>query len=463
MKHSSFKEDFFIIFISFWTTIIVTRFLTFEYYKIFREYPVIYFSGTPIHHFLIGLILVAFVLSIKLVTNKFSLLSLICLGIGLGFIADEFYLLITGNFTQDNIYWAGQNLVAIMVVGVISYIFLKILELRYPRISQNVISHTNPAHPHMSVVVPAFNEEAYLEKNLFSLVSQSYRDFELIVVDNNSTDKTAKIARSYGAKVVFCGKKGVGAARQAGFMAARGTIIATTDADNILPKNWLTTINKAFEKDKKLVAYGGLFRYYSGPFSARIAVKYLAYFMFQMDRAFSGKWSLIAQNMAVRRDAFLKVGGFKDLQMAEDADLAQRLSEVGKVRLDKDFLVYASGRRVSHGLWYGVWSYAPTGFSRMLFKKHAFDRLPTVRRDTSILAELSVIPLVISVIYLLFLFTTMNTNLGDAQERLLEKTTSSISITRLRSLANELRPTGAFQNLYEDTKDFFQKETLQKN
>lgn len=458
MKQGSFREDFFIVFISFWTTIIATRFLTFEYYKIFREYPVFDFYGTPIHNFLIGLILVAFVLSLRLITNRFTLLSLIFLGAGLGLIADEFYLLMTGNFTQDNIYWAGQNLTAIMVVGVVSYVFLKILELKRPKTKFTNTTHKNPKNPQISVVVPAYNEEDYLEKNLSSIVSQNFKNFELIVVDNVSTDKTSEIAKSFGAKVIFCAKKGVGAARQAGFMAAKGAVIATTDADNILPKNWLSTINKAFEKDKKMVAYGGLFRLYSGPFSARIAVKYLAYPVFQIDRVFSGKWSLIAQNMAVKKSAFLEVGGFKDVQMAEDADLAQRLSEAGKVRLDKNFLVYASGRRVRHGLWYGAWSYAPNGLSRMFFKKHAFDRLPTARREQSILAELSVIPLIISVIYLLFLFTTMNTKLGDAQERLLERTTTSISITKLQKMAKELRPTDTLQNFYEDTKEYFLQE-----
>lgn len=459
MKPGSFKEDFFIIFIAFWTAIISTRFFTFEYYKVFRDYPVFYFSNTPIHHFLIGLLLVAAVLSLRLITNKFSLLSLVFLGIGLGLIADEFYLIITGNFTQDNIYWAGQNLAAIMVFGIISFTALKILELRHVDAPKIYTSHENPKNPHISVVVPAYNEEKYLAKNLSSIISQTYKNFELIVVDNASTDKTVEIAKSFGAKVISCTKKGVGAARQAGFMSAKGEIIATTDADNILPDNWLKIINKAFEKDKKMVAYGGLFRFYSGPLSARIAIKYFTYFVFQIDRMFSGKWSLIAQNMAVKKSAFLEVGGFKDFKIGEDADLSQRLADVGKVKLDPHFLVYASGRRAKHGLWYGAWSYAPNGLSRMFFKSHKFDHLPTSRTDQSILAELSVIPLIISVVYLLFLFTTMNTKLGDAQEKLLERTTTNISITKLQKIAKELRPTDTLQNFYEETKDYF----LQKN
>lgn len=418
----------------------------------------LFLYGIPVHHFFIGIGIVVFVLLLRIFFKRFTLGSLLFLGIGIGLIADEFYLIATGNFTSDNLYWAGQNLTAILLIGGVSYGFLKILEWKKTKIANTSVFHNNPKHPHISVVVPALNEEKYLEKNLMTLMNQSYKNFEIIVVDNNSTDHTAQIAKKYGAIVISCHEKGVGAARQAGFLKAKGTIIATTDADNLLPEDWLTTISQRFEKDKKMVAYGGLFRLYSGPFSARIAVKYLGYSAFQVDKLFSGKWSLIAQNMAVRKDAFLQVGGFKKVQMGEDADLAQRLAAVGNVILDKNFLVYASGRRVRYGLWYGVWTYAPNALYRMFFKKQKFDRLKTVRAEQSILSELSVIPLLLSVIYLIFLFTSMNANLGNAQERLLEKTTSTISITKLRNLAKELQPTDTLQNFYEETRGYILQE-----
>lgn len=455
MKLNTAREDVFIVFLSFWSTILLTRYLTFEFITVFHQYPVLYLSGVPIHHFLVGLLLVSFVLTIKMFRKNFTLLNLLLLGMGLGFITDEFWLITTGNFTTDNIYWAGENLAAIIVIGVISYIIVKVLERRsgmeFTKGKKPL--HINPKNPLVSVVIPALNEEKFLENNLYSIINQKFKDFELIVVDNNSTDRTAEIARSFGAKVIFNAVKGVGSARQAGFMKAKGKIIATTDADNILPRDWLETIVKRFEKDDELVGFGGLFRLYSGPLSARIAVKYLSYHMFKLDKMFAHNWSLIAQNMAVRRSAFIKVGGFKHVQMGEDADLAQRLGKIGKVELDPNFLVYASGRRVRHGLWYGIWSYGPNAFTRMFFKKHKFDKLPTVRKEQSIINSLSFIPLLASVVYLIILFTSMNSSLDHAKRDILHKTSVSISKMKLKKIATELGPTITWDELLKRTKN----------
>ena len=82
--------------------------------------------------------------------------------------------------------------------------------------------------PFISVVIPAYDEEKYLPRSLASLDSQTYPRprFEVIVVDNASTDRTAEIARAHGARVVREERKGVGRARQSGAEAAQGEIIA---------------------------------------------------------------------------------------------------------------------------------------------------------------------------------------------------------------------------------------------
>lgn len=445
MKLSTAREDVFIVFLSFWITILLTRYLSFQYYSVFNEYPVVYALNIPIHHFFIGFLLVSAVFFVKMVTNRFSLLGLLCLGIGLGLIADEFWLLATGNFTIDNVYWAIQNLAVLIVFGLISFGIIKIMDRRHDSLLSDfsTIKHKNPKNPLVSVVVPALNEERFIANNLISLLQQDFKDFEIIVVDNNSTDKTAEIAKSLGARVITNKERGVGAARQAGFVSAKGTIIATTDADNILPPDWLSKIVSEFKHDSSLVAYGGLFRLYSGPLSARIAVRYLTYPVFKFDKLVSNKWSLIAQNMAVKTSAFKKVGGFKHVQIGEDADLSQRLADIGKVHLDPNFLVYASGRRARHGVISGAMAYAPNGFSRMFLKQHKFDKLPMVREENSFLTKLSFIPLLISIIYLIVLFSSMNTTLGNARQELVSKTTASISRIKLEELASELTPSTA--------------------
>lgn len=249
--------------------------------------------------------------------------------------------------------------------------------------------HKNPQNPLVSVVIPAYNEEQYLTKALQSIINQDFQNFELIVVNNNSTDKTVEIAEGFGAKVIHESQRGVGFARQAGFLEAKGKIVATTDADTILPQNWLSRIVDEFEKDENLVAFGGLYTLYSGPLTARIAFFCFAHPAWTLDKIFSRGWGLPGVNLAVRKEAFLKVGGFKtELSLGEDAEISRRLKKIGKVLLDPHFLVQTSGRRYRSGLILGFMTYIPNAITRILFNKHKFLNLPTIRSEKSLFSRL---------------------------------------------------------------------------
>ncbi|MHB1376294.1 MAG: glycosyltransferase family 2 protein [Candidatus Humimicrobiaceae bacterium] len=287
-------------------------------------------------------------------------------------------------------------------------------ELYSVAISQK--SHKNPQSPLVSIVIPAFNEEKFLVESLKSVLAQDYKNFELIVVDNNSTDNTLKIAKSFGARVFFESSQGVGFARQRGFMEAKGEIVATTDADTILPSNWVSRIAEEFKKDQNLVAFGGLYTLYSGAITARVAVSYLAYPFWFIDKLFSGGWTLPGANLAIRMNTFLKVGGFKtELALGEDANISQRLRKFGKVKLDPDFLVQTSGRRFKNGLLSAWATYLPNGIVRMLFKKEKFVKLPQVRVEKSLFNKLAFIPLFLSIFLLFSLFYYSNPAVAEAK------------------------------------------------
>lgn len=250
-------------------------------------------------------------------------------------------------------------------------------------IEGEVAFHKNPENPPISVVIPAFNEEKFIERTLTSLMNQDFKDFELIVVDNSSHDRTGQIAERFGAKVIFEPKEGVGYSRQAGFMAAEAPIIATTDADTIVPPNWLSKILKAFDRDPELVAFGGFHALYNGPFLARFAVRYLIFIPWIFDRIFTGGWSLSGANLAVRKRAFLRIGGFNTkLKLSEDSDLSQRLRSVGRVGLDMGFRVETSGRRYGNGLFIAIMQYFPNGLARIFLKKpEKFSKLHAIREE----------------------------------------------------------------------------------
>jgi glycosyltransferase involved in cell wall biosynthesis len=103
----------------------------------------------------------------------------------------------------------------------------------------------------ISVVIPTYNEESTITRCLQSLASQDLprQEFEIIVVDGNSSDKTRDIAAKFADRVMIQTSPKVGGARNDGIIAAHGSIVATTDADCICPPNWLSTIKGIFERD----------------------------------------------------------------------------------------------------------------------------------------------------------------------------------------------------------------------
>lgn len=98
----------------------------------------------------------------------------------------------------------------------------------------------------LSIVIPTKNEEKFLPNLLSSLKKQSFQDFEVIVADANSSDKTRLIAKKFGAKVVDGGLPGVG--RNRGARVAKGDLLLFLDADVILPNDFLETNVKLFRE-----------------------------------------------------------------------------------------------------------------------------------------------------------------------------------------------------------------------
>ncbi|MGC9113509.1 MAG: glycosyltransferase [Candidatus Micrarchaeia archaeon] len=203
--------------------------------------------------------------------------------------------------------------------------------------------------PFISVVVPAFNEEKYIGLTLDSLRRQEYpkEKFELIVSDDKSTDKTAEVARKYGAKVVFCGKHRIGANRNNGARASskQAEIIAFVDADAVVPPQWLRAVARAFRNERVVLVQGPVQPASNGrPCSAWMRLFLDAYFKLMI--AF-GMPSGPGSNYCVRKSAFNKVGGFpEDAVTGEDLALAKKLLKHGKAVFADDAFLYVSDRRV---------------------------------------------------------------------------------------------------------------------
>lgn len=201
----------------------------------------------------------------------------------------------------------------------------------------------------ISVVIPAYNEEKYLPRTLASLAKLDRKPDEIIVVDGGSTDATANVARQNGATVIVVPHRGIGFARDKGLMKAKGDIIAFTDADTVVPREWLTKIEETLSRPGIVGVFGG-FRVPDGWWVYRGYINYvqpwlnLLYYWLGIPMA-------AGQNIAFLRKVGISVGGFpKDYKIAEDIEMATRLKKAGKVLLRADLVVSSSGRRGNEGV-----------------------------------------------------------------------------------------------------------------
>jgi peptidoglycan/xylan/chitin deacetylase (PgdA/CDA1 family)/GT2 family glycosyltransferase len=212
---------------------------------------------------------------------------------------------------------------------------------------------TSEGRPFVSVVIPAYNEEDYLPLCLESIRRQDYAgEYEVIVVDNASTDDTAKIALDWGAKVAYENKRSPACARQKAAEVATGEIIAFIDADTQAPAYWLSTIVSGFVRKPEMVAISGPYAFCDAGRFTKITSyigNFISIIIDQLFRKVLNKGGAIwGCNFAVRRSALLEVGGF-DTSIkfyGEEYEFSLRLKRAGKGGIIPRLFVRTSARRL---------------------------------------------------------------------------------------------------------------------
>jgi glycosyltransferase involved in cell wall biosynthesis len=200
--------------------------------------------------------------------------------------------------------------------------------------------------PEISVIIPALNEERYIGYPLEGLKSQSFRNFETIVVDGGSSDRTAQIAKKAGCRVVIHRKGDIAAARNRGVRAARGDLIMFTNADTRASKNLLGIYHELFKNKGVVAASGPLIPLEQTTRFIRFGYKFASVYLAKISYH-TGKPAISGSNFIVRKSAFKKCGGFDEsLVTYEDLDLAHRLAKVGEVRYVNNAVVATSTRRI---------------------------------------------------------------------------------------------------------------------
>jgi len=191
--------------------------------------------------------------------------------------------------------------------------------------------------PKVTVVVPAYNEEKSIRNTVSAILNSDYYDFEVIVVDNNSSDGTKDVLKVFKGdrrfRVIKEKKKGKFNALNRGFRMAKGDIVLAIDADTVLNSNAISKMISYFT-DENITSVAGNIKIgnLNNTLTRLQAIEYIvglnldrrAYDLFGSVPVVPGAFG------AWRKKDVLEEGGFKNDTLAEDADLAIRLLRKGK-------------------------------------------------------------------------------------------------------------------------------------
>ncbi len=190
----------------------------------------------------------------------------------------------------------------------------------------------------LTVIVPVYNEQELIGGCLDALLLQSLDHdlYEVIVIDNNSTDATYLIAIQKGVRIEKELRKGYVHAIRKGVEVSDTEYIAFTDADCRVPPNWAGKILANFETRPDVVGVGGKLSFYDVHPILDIVFQLILY----------SNNALPGNNMAVRKDALAKFGGIDArINLGVDYWLTLMLRKVGRLNIDRSLIVKTSARR----------------------------------------------------------------------------------------------------------------------
>ncbi|MFN3951535.1 MAG: glycosyltransferase [Thermaurantimonas sp.] len=218
---------------------------------------------------------------------------------------------------------------------------------------RNQLAYFNHTRPEITIVLIARNEEDRILCTLSSVAEFTKKvPAELLLIDNDSSDRTVEIAQKLGIRCITEKKVGAGPARQCGLLNAKGAYIVTGDTDTVYPPDWPMYMTRPLMKDRSVaVAYSLHVLYtdemrYPLDFHVYQYLKHANKYFHSLKRP---HLNCGGASMAFRREDANKSGGYNiDLVRWEDGTLAFDLSKFGKIKMvaDRKAYIYTSDRRV---------------------------------------------------------------------------------------------------------------------
>lgn len=200
----------------------------------------------------------------------------------------------------------------------------------------------------LSVLMPIYNAEQYVAEAIESILAQTFREFEFVIVDDGSTDGSLAIVRQYESqdprvRVIARPNTGIVGALNDGLAIARGEFIARMDADDVSTPKRLRVQLEAISRSSNLVAVGGGWKPRGpagqlGP-QARMFVDHIS---IEKSLLLGNGIAMLHPTVMMRRSAVVEVGGYRQhiRNAHEDLDLFLRLARIGRLGNLKDVLLH---------------------------------------------------------------------------------------------------------------------------
>ncbi|ASB50787.1 glycosyltransferase [Alkalitalea saponilacus] len=207
--------------------------------------------------------------------------------------------------------------------------------------------------PSFSFIIPVYNRSEELEELLFTLSKQTFRDFEVVIVEDGSQHPCNLVIDKYSNELQITylkqENKGPGPARNTGAKSAKGRWLIFVDSDCLLPENYLEIVNENVDSED-FDCFGGPDRPHPNFNTIQKAIGYAMSSVLTTGGIRGAKEKLDifyprSYNLGVRQSVFKAMGGFSDMRFGEDLDFSMRLLKKGySTRLIKEAFVFHKRR-----------------------------------------------------------------------------------------------------------------------
>jgi len=198
--------------------------------------------------------------------------------------------------------------------------------------------------PLVSIIIPAHNEQHYIRRTLEAANRQTFRDFEIVVVTNGCTDRTADVARDLCDQLIVMPERGLSRARNLGGQSARGKVLVFLDADTLLEPHALEIIVQRFTPE-----------YAAGTLKGCPDISRPSYLLMYAVKNFQHRSRLHEGSSGIIlcwKQHFIATGGFDEtLHVTENSDLIRKLRFFGRYAFISETAVTTSMRRYENDGW----------------------------------------------------------------------------------------------------------------